>query len=56
MTGEGGLFLDDWVRADLEERLGVPVRGGGFHLNEFFEAVLQGAREGIAASPAGSGP
>lgn len=56
MTGEEGLFLDDWVRADLEERLGVPVRGGGFHLNEFFEAVLQGAGEGIAASPPGSGP
>ena len=56
MTGEDGLFLDDWVRADLEERLGVPVRGGGFHLNEFFETVLQGAGAGIGASPATTGP
>ena len=56
MTGEEGLFLDDWVRADLEERLGVPVRGGGFHVNEFFQAVLQGAGEGMPASPARTGP
>lgn len=56
MTGEEGLFLDDWVRADLQERLGVPVRGGGFHLNEFFEAVLQAADRGIASSAVGSGP
>ncbi len=56
MSGEEGLFLDDWVRADLQERLGVPVRGGGFHLNEFFEAVLQAADRGIAASPVSSGP
>ena len=56
MSGEEGLFLDDWVRADLQERLGVPVRGGGFHLNEFFEAVLQAADRGIASSAVGSGP
>ena len=56
MTGEDGLFLDDWVRAGLEERLGVPVRGGGFHLNEFFEAVLQCAGAGMEASPARTGP
>ena len=56
MTGEEGLFLDDWVRADLEERLGVPVRGGGFHLNEFFETVLQGAGAGTEASPSTTGP
>ena len=55
MTGEDGLFLDDWVRADLEERLGVPVRGGGFRLNEFFEAVLPGAGAGMGANPVGAG-
>jgi len=56
MTGKEGLFLDDWVRADLQERLGVPVRGGGFHLNEFFEAVLQGAGTGTEASSFTTGP
>ena len=56
MTGEEGLFLDDWARADLEEQLGVPVRGGGFHVNEFFEAVLQGNGEGTVTSPARTGP
>jgi NifB/MoaA-like Fe-S oxidoreductase len=55
MTGEEDLFLDDWVRADLEERLGVPVRGGGFRLNEFFEAVLPGAGAGMGANPVGAG-
>jgi len=55
MTGEDGLFLDDWVRADLEKRLGVPVRGGGFHLNEFFEAVLQGAEAGMEENPVRAG-
>ena len=43
MTGAEGLFLDDWVRTDLERRLGIPVWGGGFHLSEFFESVLRGA-------------
>jgi len=40
MTGEKGLFLDDWIRGDLETRLKVPVFGGGYHVSEFFELVL----------------
>ena len=28
MTGEKGLFLDDWVQKDLETRLQKPVFGG----------------------------
>ena len=52
MTGEEGLFLDDWVRADLEGRLGVPVRGGGFHVNEFFQAVLQETGAEMGSIPA----
>src|SRR5262249_48536742 len=40
MTGENGLFLDDWVRTDLEERLGIPVFGGGYHVEEFFRQIF----------------
>ena len=40
MIGEQGLFLDDWVLHDLELRLGVPVFGGGFHVEEFFRLVF----------------
>ena len=40
MTGETGLFLDDWVREDLETRLQVPVFGGGYHVSDFFKIVL----------------
>jgi putative radical SAM enzyme (TIGR03279 family) len=40
MTGESGLFLDDWVRADLETRLQVPVFGGGYHVSDFFQLIL----------------
>jgi NifB/MoaA-like Fe-S oxidoreductase len=40
MTGENGLFLDDWVRADLETRLQVPVFGGGYHVSDFFKLIL----------------
>jgi putative radical SAM enzyme (TIGR03279 family) len=40
MTGENGLFLDDWVRADLETRLQVPVFGGGYHVADFFKLIL----------------
>ena len=55
MTGLEGLFLDDWVRTDLERRLGVPVRGGGFHLSEFFECVLRGAGPRMPVEPASLG-
>src|SRR5262249_8938518 len=40
MTGEQGLFLDDWTRNDLEARLGLPVFGGGYHVDEFFRLIL----------------
>ena len=40
MTGENGLFLDDWVRSDLETRLQVPVFGGGYHVSDFFKLIL----------------
>ena len=40
MTGENGLFLDDWVRQDLEGRLHKPVFGGGYHVSEFFELIF----------------
>src|SRR5438093_3472574 len=40
MTGEQGLFLDDWVKADLEERLRLPVFGGGYHVDEFFRLIF----------------
>jgi putative radical SAM enzyme (TIGR03279 family) len=36
MTGEEELFLDDWKRTDLENRLQVPVFGGGHHVTDFF--------------------
>lgn len=42
MTGNEGLFLDDWVRQDLEERLQKPVFGSGYHVSEFFELLLSG--------------
>jgi NifB/MoaA-like Fe-S oxidoreductase len=44
MAGEHGLFLDDWVRADLEERLGLPVFGGGYHADEFFRQIFSAER------------
>src|SRR5262245_2959640 len=40
MTGENGLFLDDWVREDLEIRLQVPVFGGGYYVSDFFKLIL----------------
>ena len=40
MTGENGLFLDDWVRQDLEDRLHKPVFGGGYHVSEFFDLIF----------------
>ena len=42
MTGAEDLFLDDWIRTDLESRLGVPVWGGGFHAAQFFKSVIKG--------------
>ena len=41
MTGAKDLFLDDWIRTDLEKRLGVPVWGGGFHVAQFFKSVIR---------------
>jgi NifB/MoaA-like Fe-S oxidoreductase len=40
--GTEGLFLDDWVKRDLEERLQLPVYGGGYHVADFIELVLSG--------------
>jgi hypothetical protein len=40
MIGEQSLFLDDWVKDDLETRLRVPVFGSGYHVAEFFELVF----------------
>lgn len=40
IIGEKGLFLDDWVRHDLEIRLGVPVLGGGYHVEDFFKLLF----------------
>jgi putative radical SAM enzyme (TIGR03279 family) len=40
MIGEQNLFLDDWVKDDLETRLQMPVFGGGYHVGEFFELVF----------------
>ncbi len=40
MTGEKCLFLDDWVKEDLERRLGVPVFGGGYHVGEILELIF----------------
>jgi putative radical SAM enzyme (TIGR03279 family) len=44
MTGEKGLFLDDWVQKDLETRLQKPVFGGGDHVAEFFKLIFSGGR------------
>lgn len=40
MTGDKGLFLDDWVQADLETRLQRPALGGGNHAVDFFKLVF----------------
>ncbi len=40
MTGEQGLFLDDWIKTDLEMRLSVPVFAGGYHVAEFFKLIF----------------
>jgi putative radical SAM enzyme (TIGR03279 family) len=40
MIGQEGLFLDNWTRSDLEVRLGVPVFGGGYHVEEFFKLLF----------------
>ena len=40
MTGEQGLFLDDWVKSDLETRLRIPVFAGGYHVAEFFKLIF----------------
>jgi hypothetical protein len=40
MIGDNGLFLDDWVRADLEKRLQKPVFGGGDSVRDFFELIF----------------
>ena len=40
MTGEQGLFLDDWVKSDLETRLRIPVFGSGYHVAEFFKLIF----------------
>jgi putative radical SAM enzyme (TIGR03279 family) len=42
MIGAEGLFLDDWVKKDLEERLHLPVYGGGYHVADFLELVFSG--------------
>ncbi len=40
ITGAEGLFLDDWVKADLESRLQVPAFDGGCHVSQFFEILF----------------
>lgn len=40
MTGENGLFLDDWDREGLERRLQVPIFGGGYHVADFFHLIF----------------
>lgn len=46
MNGADGLFLDDWLKHNLEDRLGVPVHGGGYHAGDFLQIVLsEKARE-----------
>jgi putative radical SAM enzyme (TIGR03279 family) len=40
MTGEEGLFLDDWVQTDLETRLQKPALRGGHHVADFFKLVF----------------
>lgn len=52
MTGESGLFLDDWIREDLEARLQVPVVGGGYRVSEFFKSILDEKRRKHVAQPA----
>jgi len=47
MIHEEGLFLDDWVRGDLENRLGVPVIGGGNHVADFFKLVFAAAEGAV---------
>ena len=60
MTGENGLFLDDWVRADLQNRLQKPVFGGGDSVREFFELIFsrlgagRGSRSELARPVAGT--
>jgi putative radical SAM enzyme (TIGR03279 family) len=44
MTGERGLFLDDWVQTDLETRLQKPAIGGGDHVVDFFKLIFSGER------------
>jgi putative radical SAM enzyme (TIGR03279 family) len=44
MTGERGLFLDDWVQTDLETRLQIPALGGGDHVADFFKLIFSGKR------------
>jgi putative radical SAM enzyme (TIGR03279 family) len=51
MTGERGLFLDDWVKTDLEERLRLPVFGGGYHADEFFRLIFSTEWAGRKAVP-----
>jgi putative radical SAM enzyme (TIGR03279 family) len=46
MIGSEGLFLDDWTKHGLEEKLGIPVHGGGYQAGDFLQLVLTGkARE-----------
>jgi putative radical SAM enzyme (TIGR03279 family) len=52
MTGESGLFLDDWVRQDLEARLHKPVFGGGYHVSDFFDLIFS---EKMALGPQSHG-
>lgn len=52
MTGESGLFLDDWIREDLEARLQVPVVGGGYRVSEFFKSILDEKPREHVAQPA----
>ena len=40
MTGDKGLFLDDWVQTDLETRLLKPALRGGDHVAEFFKLIF----------------
>jgi putative radical SAM enzyme (TIGR03279 family) len=51
ITGGHGLFLDDWVRQDLENRLKVPVIGGGYHVSEFFHQIFSGKPSWEASRP-----
>lgn len=44
MTGEQGLFLDDWVQNDLETRLQKPVIGGKDHVADFFNLIFSEGR------------